>query len=162
MHFQAAYSYMKRGHAIALPEWGGYWVWDGETIIMCTRKGDEIDLRDTNNLDYTLSFMFRDDWELVHPEDTEHSKALKELADAKPGFEAYQGKPVIRHAYRVVPGDVIESVGEATYRIQIAGQAVEFKAYEPVSTGDYIVHLSDDDIYHCRANVFHERNVVEG
>ncbi len=79
MHFQAAYSYLKRGHAIALPEWGGYWVWDGKTIIMCTRKGDEIDLRDTSDLDYTINFMFRDDWELVADTSaTEYHQALVE------------------------------------------------------------------------------------
>jgi hypothetical protein len=75
MKFQAAYSYLKRGHKIKLPEWGGYWYWKpddgfGEkgTIIIRTRYSTELDIRDTSDLDYTISFMFRDDWELVEEE----------------------------------------------------------------------------------------------
>lgn len=78
MHFQAAYSYLKRGHAIALPEWGGYWRWNDEakTIDMHTRKGEVIDMRDSEDMDYTIGFMFRDDWELLaDPRGTEHHQA---------------------------------------------------------------------------------------
>lgn len=65
MKFQAAYSYLKRGHKIKLPEWGGYWYWNGETIIIHTRTGEELDIRNTKDVDYTIGFTFRDDWELV-------------------------------------------------------------------------------------------------
>lgn len=67
MQFQAAYSYLKRGHDIALPEWGGFWRWDkaNATIQMHCRNGNVIDMRDSTDMDYTISFMFRDDWELV-------------------------------------------------------------------------------------------------
>ena len=77
MHFQAAYSHLKRGHAICLPEWGGYWTWDDEakTIQMHTRKGEVIDMRDSKDMDYTLSFTFRDDWRLAYPARTEHCQA---------------------------------------------------------------------------------------
>lgn len=77
MKFQAAYSYMKNGHPITLPEWGGYWEWDKEegTIQMRLRDGNTMDLRETDKLDYTMSFMFRDDWELVsRVKETEHFK----------------------------------------------------------------------------------------
>ena len=67
MKFQAAYSYLKRGHKMKLPEWGGYWHWDKtkQTIIIHTRDGKELDIRETEDVDYTLSFMFRDDWEFA-------------------------------------------------------------------------------------------------
>lgn len=65
MRFQAAYSYLKRGHKIKLPEWGGFWRWEDGTIFMHTRGGGIIDIRDTEDVDYTISFTFRDDWELV-------------------------------------------------------------------------------------------------
>ena len=66
MNFQAAFSYLKRGHDITLPEWGGFWRWDTEnkTIIMHTRKGELIDIRESLDMDYTIGFMFRGDWEL--------------------------------------------------------------------------------------------------
>lgn len=67
MSFQAAYSYLKRGHKVKLPEWGGYWYWDEDkkTIIIHTRSGNELDIRDTNDVDYTIGFMFRNDWQFV-------------------------------------------------------------------------------------------------
>lgn len=78
MTFQAAFSYLKRGHAITLPEWGGYWAWDADdaTIRMHTRKGEIIDVRDSQDMDYTLSFTFRGDWQLVDDvKNTEHYAA---------------------------------------------------------------------------------------
>jgi len=77
MKFQAAYSYMKNGQAIALPEWGGYWVWSEEskTISMHCKDGSIIDMRDSPNMDFTLSHTFRDDWEIVRDTSTtEHAK----------------------------------------------------------------------------------------
>lgn len=67
MKFQAAYSYLKRGHDIKLPEWGGFWRWnkDTQTIDIYTRKNEILDIRDTKDVDYTIGFTFRDDWELV-------------------------------------------------------------------------------------------------
>lgn len=78
-----------------------------------------------------------------------------------PSFHSYESRPVTRTAYEVAEGDRIEKVGEATYVIAVDGNAVQFKAYEPILPGDYIVYLTDDDIYHCSRAVFHERNVVE-
>lgn len=67
MKFQAAYSYLKRGHEIKLPEWGGFWRWNNETqsIDIYTRRGEVLDIRETKDVDYTIGFMFRDDWELA-------------------------------------------------------------------------------------------------
>ena len=66
MNFQAAFSYLKRGHDITLPEWGGFWRWDVEnkTIFMHCRNGDVLDIRESKDMDYTIGFMFRDDWAL--------------------------------------------------------------------------------------------------
>jgi hypothetical protein len=67
MTFQAAYSYIKRGHDIKLPEWGGFWTWNKEqgTIMIHTRHGEVLDIRETKDLDYTIGFLFRNDWQLV-------------------------------------------------------------------------------------------------
>lgn len=87
MNFQAVFAYLKRGHRAALPEWGGYWTWceEAKTIVMHTRDGGVIDIRDSEDWDYTLSFMFRNDWELLDPEEvTEHDEAWEEtLAEAE-------------------------------------------------------------------------------
>lgn len=77
MKFQAAFSYLKRGHDITLPEWGGFWRWNegDKTIHMHTRHGTILDIRKSEDMDYTLGFTFRDDWELVkEPAKTEHAE----------------------------------------------------------------------------------------
>lgn len=67
MKFQAAFAYLKRGHDLKLPEWGGFWRWDAEakSIKMHTRYGEVLDMRESKDMDYTLGFTFRDDWEFV-------------------------------------------------------------------------------------------------
>lgn len=67
MRFQAAYSYLKRGHDVKLPEWGGFWRWNKGTqsIDIYTRNNGILDIRATQDVDYTIGFTFRDDWELV-------------------------------------------------------------------------------------------------
>jgi len=77
MRFEAAFAYLKRGHAIRVPEWGGYWKWDDEnkTILMHTRSGRVVDIRRSVDMDYTFSFTFRDDWEIVkNVATTEHAE----------------------------------------------------------------------------------------
>ena len=67
MNFSTAFIYLKRGHKMKLPEWGGYWYWDKEkkTIIIHTRKGEELDIRETDDVDYTMSFICRNDWQFA-------------------------------------------------------------------------------------------------
>jgi len=79
MTFETAFNYLKRGHLLTLPEWGGFWRWcpNSKTIFMHCRNGDVIDIRASDNMDYTLSFTFRDDWEIVKdPSQTEHTQAV--------------------------------------------------------------------------------------
>lgn len=68
MTFKAAYNYMKNdGKDIKLPEWGGFWRWNDEekTIMIHLRDGNIIDIRETDNLDFTMNFIFREDWEVI-------------------------------------------------------------------------------------------------
>jgi len=77
-------------------------------------------------------------------------------------FKEYHSKPVVRLAYEVVDTDSITEVADkpATSTITTAGSHLEFKHYEPVAVGDYIVYLTDTDVYHCSKAVFLERNIV--
>ena len=76
-------------------------------------------------------------------------------------FQAFESKPVTRHAYQIKDYDAMAKIGEATYNIVLGPRVIEFKAYEKPVPGDFIVWLKDDDIYHCSEAVFRERNVVE-
>ena len=78
-------------------------------------------------------------------------------------FKDYLSKPITRKAHKIVEGDNITKVPgvEATYVLESSDQLkVTFKAYEAVSVGDYVVYLKDDDIYHCSAEVFADRNII--
>lgn len=49
MRFDEVFMAMKQGAKAKLPSWGGYWYWDNEkkTIIIHTKDGDELDIRET-------------------------------------------------------------------------------------------------------------------
>lgn len=38
MEFSKIYNYLKRGHKIRLPEWGGYWYWANNTYNTCKKR----------------------------------------------------------------------------------------------------------------------------
>ena len=76
-------------------------------------------------------------------------------------FKEYQSKPIVRLAYEVLDSDSINvEEKESTSSLVIDGEKVFFKHYEPVSAGDFIVYLNDEDIYHCSRVVFEERNII--
>ena len=54
MRFDKAFKIMKQGSKVKLPSWGGYWFWSKEkqTIIMHTKDGEELDIRETQIPDY--------------------------------------------------------------------------------------------------------------
>ena len=76
------------------------------------------------------------------------------------GFTEYESRPITRTAYRVKDNDAIRALGEASFAIKIAHKDVFFKAYETVFPGDFIIRNADNDMYHCRQAIFHERNIV--
>lgn len=64
MEFGEALDAMKQGAKVKLPSWGGYWYWDSdkETIMMHTKEGNELDIRETDRVPYTLDNMLSDEW----------------------------------------------------------------------------------------------------
>ena len=67
MKFEDALKTMKSGEKVKLPSWGGYWCWnpEKETIIMHTTDGQELDIRETQNVEYTLQNILSDEWALA-------------------------------------------------------------------------------------------------
>lgn len=70
--FKEAFALMKQGHKVKLPSWGGYWRWDEEkqTIIMHTKEGTELDIRETDRVEYTFGNVASDDWILADETNT--------------------------------------------------------------------------------------------
>ena len=65
MTFKEAYEALKQGAKIKLPEWAGYWKWEDNSIKMHCKDGRILDIRETEDIDYTLKFIMRDDWEIA-------------------------------------------------------------------------------------------------
>ena len=67
MKFEDALKTMKSGEKVKLPSWGGYWYWnpEKEAIIMHTKDGQELDIRETQNVEYTLQNILSDEWTLA-------------------------------------------------------------------------------------------------
>lgn len=75
MRFAEALVQMQAGRAVRIPNWGGYWTWSQQhqTITMHIKDGSVMDIRQSPNIAYTLSFICRDDWEVVEDvRDTHH------------------------------------------------------------------------------------------
>lgn len=67
MKFKEAFRLMEQGAKIKLPSWGGYWYWDAdkESIIMHTKDGEELDIRETQRVEYTLANILSDTWQIA-------------------------------------------------------------------------------------------------
>lgn len=72
MNFKDAFKAMKAGNRVKLPSWGGYWYWDDEkqTIIMHTKDGEELDIRETQRVEYTLGNILSDEWVIADESNT--------------------------------------------------------------------------------------------
>lgn len=78
-------------------------------------------------------------------------------------FKDYKSKPITRSAHQITKSDRITKVEgeESTYIIFCKYKMdIKFKAHEKVNIGDYVIYLTDGDIYHCPKRVFEERNII--
>lgn len=67
MNFKEAWELMRQGAAVKLPSWGGYWCLDekGETIMMHTKDGEVLDIRQTDRPLYTFGNIASDEWQIA-------------------------------------------------------------------------------------------------
>lgn len=77
-------------------------------------------------------------------------------------FKDYQSRPITRRAYRIKEGDTISYRPEHSSATVTSpgGAEIDFKCYEEPTHGDFVVYLNADDVYHCSASVFAERNII--
>lgn len=64
MKFEKVFEQMKHGAKAKLPSWGGFWCWDSqkETIMMHTKDGKVLDIRETEVVEYTTMNILSDEW----------------------------------------------------------------------------------------------------
>lgn len=66
MKFASAFISLQRGHRIRRYHWSGYWYLNNDKeVIIHTHDDRELNLRDTNDILYTISNMAYDDWEIA-------------------------------------------------------------------------------------------------
>lgn len=64
MKFLEALKLMKNGYKVKLPSWSGYWFWSpvNQTVMIHTKDGDILDIRETDRTEYTLLNICSDEW----------------------------------------------------------------------------------------------------
>ena len=98
MNFKEAYEALKQGARITLPEWAGFWKWENGTIKMYCKDGRVLDIRDSENVDYTITFTFRDDWEIVG-EDSVRDLNIQTFTFGEAVRRLKTGQKVARHGW---------------------------------------------------------------
>ena len=69
MTFASALFAMERGHRVRRSHWSGYWrIENGELLIHCG-DGRKLNLRDSEDMVYTLRNISCDDWEIIEQRD---------------------------------------------------------------------------------------------
>ena len=68
MHFQFCIKHMmQEGCKYKRPDWEGYWEWKGGTILMHCADGAVIDIRETEDVEFTLKNVLSADWMRATP-----------------------------------------------------------------------------------------------
>lgn len=65
MNFKQALEVMKQGHKVKMPNFAGYWCIENGSIKMHCKDGRVLDIRETEDVFYTLGFITSDEWEIA-------------------------------------------------------------------------------------------------
>ena len=77
MDFRHAYFEMLNGKKVKRPDWGGYWAFERNSIIIHTFDFNVLDIRETQNVPYTFSHICEKDWEVCSEEFLEDYNARR-------------------------------------------------------------------------------------
>ena len=69
MEFIDALELLKQGKKIKLPSWSGYWVREDNTVKMYCKDGNVLDIRETEDVFYTLSNIASENWKVAEDEE---------------------------------------------------------------------------------------------
>lgn len=65
MRFKEMLRPLREGKKVKLPFWSGYWQKDGNEIIMHCHDGRVLNIRESDNIFWTLENICSDEWEIV-------------------------------------------------------------------------------------------------
>ena len=60
---------LREGKKVKLPFWSGYWQKDGNEIVMHCHDGRVLNIRESDNIFWTLENICSDEWESVAEEE---------------------------------------------------------------------------------------------
>ena len=69
MNFGKALEALKAGKKVKLPHWSGYWVKEDNTVKMYCKDGKVLDIRETEDVFYTLGNIASEEWVLAEEAD---------------------------------------------------------------------------------------------
>lgn len=143
MTFTKALEALKAGYKVKLPHWKGYWVKENDTVKIYCKNGDVLDIRETQDVFYTLSNITSEEWEIV--EETDINLNVKTFRFGEAIRLIKQGKKVARKGwngksqyielatninYRTANGEVINAEHNA-----IGNKAIAFVGTSGVQLG---------------------------
>ena len=78
-------------------------------------------------------------------------------------FKDYQSRPIIRRACEITPDLTLTywpDKSEAMISNKHSDEKLVFACHEEPFHGDFVIYLTETDIYHCKRSVFEERNII--
>ena len=82
MKFAEALEALKQGAKIKLPSWKGYWAKEDNTVKMYCKDGRVLDIRETEDVFYTLKNISSEEWMLAEEADIDLSIHTLRFAEA--------------------------------------------------------------------------------
>lgn len=99
MKFSKALEALKQGLSVKLPHWTGFWKRDGETVKMHCRDGRILDIRESEDVFYTLQNIASDDWEICEPVDLNTMPVFRTMRIGEALRMAKQGHLIAREGW---------------------------------------------------------------
>jgi hypothetical protein len=96
MKFKEAVELLKQGFDIKRPHWSGFWRYEDNSIKMYCKDGKILDIRETEDIFYTLEGILADDWEVAN---IENSKLL--AGETTTTFSFGEAVRNLKNGYRV-------------------------------------------------------------
>lgn len=97
MKFSEALEALKAGKSVKLPHWHGYWKREGNTVKMYCKDGRILDIKETEDVFYTLSNIASEEWVIL--EDCDIDLSIKTFGFGEAIRNLKNGKKVARRGW---------------------------------------------------------------
>lgn len=101
MEFKQALELMKQGASVKRPHWSGYWRFENGSIKMYCKDGRILDIRESEDILYTLEAILANDWVIATAENSKllAGEIITTFSFGEAVRELKNGKRVARKAW---------------------------------------------------------------